>query len=167
MPGGRKPQLTVVTDNEKARHTKAELDARREGEVSGAESKLTPPRTLSKLAKKEWRRVVKLYRQLDAEVINDLDINLLAAYCENVAIFQEAEAQYQERPLAEWDEDGAKWVESPYIRIMDGAAKNIMRAAEQLCLSPVGRARMGVMAAKKQRAGDPMEQYLMKRRGGG
>ena len=124
MPGGRKPQLTVVTDNEKARHTKAELDARREGEVSGAESKLTPPRTLSKLAKKEWRRVVKLYRQLDAEVINDLDINLLAAYCENVAIFQEAEAQYQQRPLAEWDEDGAKWVESPYIRIMDGAAKN-------------------------------------------
>lgn len=163
MASGRKPQLTVVKDNARDRHTKAELNARREGEVCGATSKLTPPRELSKAAKKEWRRVVKLYRQLDAEVINDLDVNLLAAYCENVAIFKEAETRYQEEPLTQWDAESGKWIESPYLKILDNAAKNIMKAAEQLCLSPVGRARMGVLAAKKQRAEDPMEQYLKRR----
>ncbi len=166
MATGRKPQLTVVKDNATDRHTKAEMEARREGEVRGAEARLKPPRTLSPEAKKEWRRIVKLYRQLDAEVINDLDIHLLAAYCENVAIFQKAEAAYQEEKLARFDFKGMKWIENPYIRIMDGAAKNIMKAAEQLCLSPVGRARMGVLAAKKQRATDPREQYLARRQNG-
>lgn len=163
MAVGRKPQLSVVIDNETGRRTKAVMDARKAGEVTGASSKLTPPRELSKAAKKEWRRVVKLYRQLDAEVINDLDVNLLAAYCENVAIFKEAEVNYQAEPLAKWSAEEQKWVESPYLKIMDGAAKNIMKAAEQLCLSPVGRARMGVLAAKKQAAADPMEQFLMRR----
>ncbi len=163
MAAGRKPQLSVVIDNEKGRRTKAVMDARKAGEVTGASSKLTPPRELSKAAKKEWRRVVKLYRQLDAEVINDLDVNLLAAYCENVAVFKEAEVNYQAEPLAKWSAADQKWVESPYLKIMDGAAKNIMKAAEQLCLSPVGRARMGVLAAKKQAAADPMEQFLMRR----
>ena len=163
MARGRKPHLTVVNDNSKTKMTKAELSARAEGEVTGAESKLRPPKEMSKVAKAEWRRIVKLYRQLDAEVINDLDLNLLASYCENVAIFKAAEVEYQLKPLAEWDGEAGKYIESPYLRIMDGAAKNIMKAAEQLCLSPVGRARMGVMAAKKERATDPMEQWLAKR----
>ena len=38
-----------------------------------------------------------------------------------------------------------------------------MKASEQLCLSPVGRARMGVLAAKKQKAEDPMEQWLARK----
>ena len=167
MARGRKPHLTVVKDNEIDRHTKAELEARADGEVKGAEARLKPPRTLSPAAKKEWRRVVRLYRQLDAEVINDMDVNLLAVYCENVAIFQAAEARSQEQPLADFDAEGMRWIENPYLKIMDGAAKNIMKAAEQLCLSPVGRARMGVMAAKRERAADPMEQWLARRRNQG
>lgn len=167
MPRGRKPHLTVVKDNAVDRHTRAEMEARIEGEVTGAEAKLKPPRSLSPDAKREWRRIVKLYRQLDAEVINDLDVNLLAAYCENVAIFQTAEAAYQEKPLAQWDHENSKWVENPYLKIMDGAAKNIMKAAEQLCLSPVGRARMGVLAAKKEKATDPMEQWLARKQNQG
>lgn len=166
MPGGRKPQLTVLKDNGKDRHTKAEMDARRENEVTGAEAKLKPPKELSPEAKKEWRRIVKLYRQLDAEVINDLDVNLLAGYCENVAIFKAAEREYQAAPLTVWDEESAKWLDNPNIKIMDGAMKNIMKAAELLCLSPVGRARMGVLAAKKQREEDPMERWLARRKNG-
>ena len=92
-----------------------------------------------------------------------MDVTLLAAYCENVAIFKEAETRYQEEPLTQRDAESGKWIESPYLKILDNAAKNIMKAAEQLCLSPVGRARMGVLAAKKQRAEDPMEQYLKRR----
>ena len=40
--------------------------------------------------------------------------------------------------------------------------QNIIKYAEQLCLSPVGRARMGVAAAKKAAESDPMAAYLSK-----
>ena len=166
MPAGRKPHLSVLKDNAKDRHTKAELEARADAEVSGAAAKLKPPRELTKAAKTEWRRVVKLYRQLDHEVINDLDINLLAAYCESVAVYKAAETKYESEPLAKFDYDGMKWIENPYLKIMDAASKQIMKAAEQLCLSPVGRARMGVLAAKKERESDPMEQWLARRQNG-
>lgn len=166
MAAGRKPQLMVLKDNAKDRHTKAEIDARAEAEVTGADSKLRPPKELTKAARAEWRRVVKLYRQLDAEVINDLDLHLLAAYCESVAIYKAAETKYEQEPLAKFDYDGMKWIENPYLKIMDTASKQIMKAAEQLCLSPVGRARMGVLAAKKQKASDPMEQWLARKQNG-
>ena len=166
MPSGRKPHLSVLKDNAKDRHTKAELEARAEAEVSGAEAKLRPPKELSKVARAEWRRIVRLYRQLDHDVINDLDITLLAAYCESVAVYKAAEAKYQEEPLARFDYDGMKWIENPYLKIMDNASKQIAKAAEQLCLSPVGRARMGVLAAKKQKAADPMEQWLARKQNG-
>ena len=43
---------------------------------------------------------------------------------------------------------------------MEGA--NIAKYAEQLCLSPVGRARMGVIAAKREVADDPMTAFFKK-----
>lgn len=51
-------------------------------------------------------RVVKLYRQLDTPIINDLDISALTAYCESVAIYQKAEAEYQTGPLIYRAADG-------------------------------------------------------------
>lgn len=166
MASGRKPHLTVVKDNGVDRHTKAEMASRAEAEPSGAEAKLRPPKELSKAARAEWRRIVRLYRQLDQEVINDLDLNLLSAYCESVAVYKAAEAKYETEPLARFDYDSMKWIENPYLKIMDNASRQIMKAAEQLCLSPVGRARMGVLAAKKQKANDPMEQWLARRQNG-
>ena len=166
MAGGRRPHLTVLKDNSVDRHTKAELQARAEGEPTGASAKLVPPKELSSVARAEWRRVVKLYRQLDAEVINDLDLTVLATYCENVAIFKAAQIAYQSEPLTYYDNNG-KRLENPNLKIMDTAGKTITRAAEQLLLSPVGRARMGVLAAKKQKAEDPMEQWLARKQNQG
>lgn len=165
--GSHVPKLSVLTDNKITRYTKAEMQARAEAEPTGAEAKLRPPKELSKVARAEWRRVVRLYRQLDAEVINDLDLSLLATYCENVAIYKAAEAEYQNERLARFDYEHMKWIENPYLKIMDTAGKNIARAAEQLCMSPVGRARMGVLAAKKAKATDPMEQWLARKQNNG
>ena len=52
--------------------------------------------------------------------------------------------------------------ENPYVTIMRREGQNIAKYAEQLCLSPVGRARMGVAAAKKETESDPMAAYLNK-----
>jgi P27 family predicted phage terminase small subunit len=161
MPTGRKPTPLKLVDNAKARHTKETLDGRQNGEPEGCTDKLTPPKTISSEAKKEWKRIVKLYRQLDAKIINDLDISTLMAYCESVAIYRRAQEEYQNRPLVYMNADGRP-AENPYITIMRREGQNIAKYAEQLCLSPVGRARMGVAAAKKEAESDPMAAYLNK-----
>ena len=161
MPTGRKPTPLKLVDNAKARHTKETLDGRQNGEPEGCTDKLTPPKTISSEAKKEWKRIVKLYRQLDAKIINDLDISTLMAYCESVAIYCRAQEEYQNRPLVYMNADGRP-AENPYITIMRREGQNIAKYAEQLCLSPVGRARMGVAAAKKEAESDPMAAYLNK-----
>lgn len=164
MPSGRKPRPLKLLDNSKDRHTKNTMENRENGEPGGCADQLKPPRTLSPEAKKEWRRIVKLYRQLDTQIINDLDISTLAAYCESVAIYKEAEAEYQNGSLIYISADG-KRTENPYITIMRREGQNIAKYAEQLCLSPVGRARMGVAAAKKAAESDPMAAYMSKYRG--
>lgn len=153
MSKGRKPQPTTAIDNASVRLTKAEMAARAENEPTGCTAELKPPKMLSKAAKNEWKRIVKLYRQLDAEVINDLDLNTLSAYCESVAIYQAAQNAYQAEPLVDYDSNGRPF-ENPYLAIMRKEGVNIAKYAEQLCLSPVGRARMGVLAAKKEEKSD-------------
>lgn len=161
MPTGRKPTPLKLVDNAKARHTKETMEGRQDGEPEGCTDKLTPPRTLSPDAKKEWRRVVKLYRQLNTKIINDLDVSTLSAYCESVAIYRRAQTEYQNKPLVYMNADGRP-AENPYISIMRREGQNIAKYSEQLCLSPIGRARMGVAAAKKEAESDPMAAYLSK-----
>jgi P27 family predicted phage terminase small subunit len=161
MPTGRKPRPLKLVDNGKNRHTKDTMENRENGEPTGCSDKLKPPKGLSPGAKKEWKRVIKLYRQLDTPIINDLDISALTAYCESVAIYQKAEAEYQIGPLIYRAADGRP-TENPYIAIMRREGQSIIKYAEQLCLSPVGRARMGVAAAKKAAESDPMAAYLSK-----
>ena len=69
MPTGRKPRPLKLVDNGKNRHTKDTMENRENGEPTGCSDKLKPPKSLSPEAKKEWKRVVKLYRQLDTPII--------------------------------------------------------------------------------------------------
>lgn len=159
MPKGRKPRPLTLVENGKDRFTKKQLDERGGGEPGGCADTLKAPKSLSAAAKKEWRRIVALYRDLDAKIINDLDVATLGAYCESVAIYQRAQTEYRERPLIYMDSNGNP-AENPYLAIMRKEGQNIAKYAEQLCLSPVGRARMGVAAAKKAVEDDPMAKYL-------
>ena len=164
---GRKPTLSVVLDNSKAHKTKAQLEARAAHEPRGCSDALDPPDSLSEAAKNHWERLVGLYRELSVPILNDLDKDILAAYCEAVAIYQEAERKYQGQPLVGYSE--GKIVENPYLAIMTREGKNIAKYAEQLCLSPVGRARMGIAKARAEIEDDPMADILqgVKMRGGG
>ena len=135
---------------------------REENEPKGCTAEFKAPPTLSPAAKKEWKRIIDLYQQLDAEILNDLDLAVLAAYCESVAVYQKAQAEYQTLPLVGKDKVTGKTVESPYLAIMDKAGKSISRFAEQLCLSPVGRARMGIAKAKKEMEDDPSAAFFKK-----
>lgn len=159
MASGRKPVPIAVLDNTKSRNVKADIEAREKNEPRGASAKLTPPKGLSENAKKEWKRLIKLYKQLDAEILNDLDLGILACYCESWAVFVEAQKHWQTGELYYTDKKGERR-ENPWIKIMDREGQNIAKYGEQLCLTPVGRARMGIAKAKKEIQEDPMSALL-------
>lgn len=150
MPTGRKPQLTLVGGRTPHRSNR-ELKARMEGEPKGCDAKFRAPARLSANAKKEWRRIIRLYKQLDAPILNDMDLSILAAYCESVAIYQKAQEAYGKNPAPVGKDEMGRYVENPFIAVMDRQGKNIAKYAEQLCLSPVGRARMGMAKAKEKK----------------
>ena len=152
MPTGRKPKLSIIHDRREHRSA-SEIQARTDNEPKGCDANFRAPSQLSEEAKKEWRRLVKLYRQLEQPVLNDLDLSILAAYCESVAIYQKAQVDYQAPP---WNGQlvgklpGSNALsENPYLKIMTREGQNMAKYAEQLCLSPVGRARMGLAKAKQ------------------
>ena len=166
MPDGRKPKLSIISDR-KPHRSNNEIEARTKHEPEGCEANFRPPRDLSKAAKKEWRRLIKLYRQLDAPILNDLDIAVLASYCESWAIYYRALTDYQAEPwngrLVVQRTKGGPIIENPFIKIMTREGQNMAKYAEQLCLSPVGRARMGIAKSKQEEESDPMLEVLSRR----
>lgn len=148
-----------VLDNSKWHMTAEEMEARRAGEPTGAEDSLEPPKALSKDAKKEWKRLVELYRQLNIPILNNLDTGILAAYCESRAIYERAQKELKKDPSSIiWTEKGP--VENPLIKILDKQGQLIAKYGEQLALSPVSRARIGIAKAKKELEDDPMAALL-------
>lgn len=159
MPTGRKPKPSAIQDRREHRSIR-EIQARKANEPQGCDANFRAPSELSEEAKREWRRLVKLYRQLEQPVLNDLDLSILAAYCESVAIYRKAQADYQSPP---WNGQlvgklpGSNTIsENPYLRIMTREGQSMAKYAEQLCLSPVGRARMGLAKAKQDQRQDAL-----------
>ena len=161
MPTGRKPILTVI-DGRTPHRSKEDIQARADAEPKGCAATFKAPKEMSPDARKEWRRVIALYKQLDSEVLNDLDLSILSAYCESVAIFRKAQTQYQKFPIYWKDTNTGQSQENPYLKIMNREGQNMARYAEQLCLSPVGRARMGLAKEKREAEQDPMEEVLQR-----
>ncbi len=143
------------------------------------DSKMKCPSDLTSGAKKEWRRVVRLYRESNINVLNDLDTEVLKSYCIAVDIraslyHQLTEGGYQllldKRTEKESTKDGPegtsnttgftleKKVINPILRELDRYANTIRILAEQLALTPVGRAAYAVKSAKASRS--PAEEFM-------
>ena len=150
--GGRpkpRPQLSVVSS---AHRSNAEKADRAANTPKGCADKLAAPKDLSPAARREWTRVVKLYRQLEVPILNDLDRNLLAAYCSACAIFHEAQLQLQQEELVIYSPQGEP-KPNPLLKIIEKQGLLLAKYVEQLCLSPVGRAQYAYEATKaKQKA---------------
>ena len=146
---GRLPTPAELQDKKKMKKNEKDLDCRKAVEKSfHVVDKLSCPSYLSPLAKKEWKRVMKLYKQMDARILNDLDVTALAMYAEAVAMYQTAQKQWvQVQTLVSSNKASQKLLDK--IRtIMNDQVKVVTTLSEQLCLTPVGRARMGVAVAK-------------------
>ncbi len=149
--GKAKPMIDANKSIAKDKKINKEVVKRRQEveETLVAVDRLKCPKRLSTFAKKEWKRVMKIYKTMKARILNDLDVAQLSMYCESYAtwaIAQERWAILQKvySPDAEEEKEIRHLID-----VMERMTKVINSLSEQLCLSPVGRARMGIAIAKK------------------
>jgi len=146
---GRKPTPAALIDAADHKKSAAEIDKRRKTEEGLlCKASLTVPDYISDNAKKEWRRVMKLYRTLDTKILCDLDAMALVIYCEAVSIYKKAQETWKKYNFVVSGNAESQRVIDKCFQIMEKQTKIINELAEQLCLTPVGRARMGVATAK-------------------
>ncbi len=148
---GRKPTLNPV-----GHRTKAEKEPRKQASEALQTTKILKcPSYLTALAKKEWRRTMRLYNQMDASILCDLDIAALVMYCEAWAIYKTAQEQWSKLGTVATTNPAAQALIDKTIDTMNKQTTVISKLAEQLCLTPVGRARMG-MNPTQRKAGDKL-----------
>ena len=154
---GRKayPAALMLVNNENNRLTKEQLEDRVKNEPIPKSFKLSTPSWISDAAKKEWRRVAKLFKEMETSVLSDLDVNALAIYCESVATYKKAMLKVRE--TSEVYASGGQPKRNPWMTIANEAATQIKKYGEVLCLDPVSRARVGLGKSKKEE--DP-DQWL-------
>jgi len=162
MPG-RKPKPPLLMDNNVQKLSKLVLDQRTESwNKLEVEKTLKCPGKLSKPAKKEWKRVMRLYDQMKVSILSDLDQRALIVYCEAVAAYDAAQHAYKEI-IENSPEKIAGDSATVLLDMMDRQSKLIAKQSEQLCLTPVGRARMGIQLHKVEKE-DGISELLRRKR---
>lgn len=102
------------------------------------------------IARSEWRRMVKLYRQMEAKILCDLDLTALAMYCQAVSDYRHA-LDLHSKTKEKIDAGGHTTEELEQLcsmiaiheKRMSASTKVVRSLSEQLCLTPLARARMG------------------------
>lgn len=146
--GREKPAKLI--DKKKSKSSTVVLKKRAEAENNlVTTANLTCPKGLSPDAQKEWRRLLRLYRKMQVNILSDLDVPVLSQYCEAVALWK----MYQREWKNMKDLDMSKYEN---LKVMDKVRKSmndqslvLIKLAEQLCITPLGRARMGIASALK------------------
>ena len=117
------------------------------------------PGFLSPDAKKEWRSVCRELLALD--MLHGVDLALLAAYCNEMAGYIEAEGEVLrqgavtslERP------DGSEYLmQNPWVNIRNSRLKNAQSLANQFGFTPAARTR--IRAEAKPKENDPFDEML-------
>jgi len=164
---GRKayPVELMVLTNDKNRLTKKEIESRRKNEPKINSAKLKCPSHLSPEAKKEWKRIVKLYRELDKPIVTDLDVNALEIYCEAIVTYRKAMEKVRETSEVYVSRRDNRPKKNPWLTVANEAALQVKKYGELLLLDPVSRARAGMVKTDEEKE-SPMAQFLKRRAGG-
>ncbi|WP_019534224.1 phage terminase small subunit P27 family [Paenibacillus ginsengihumi] len=161
---GRKayPVELMVLTNDNNRLTKKDIESRRKNEPNIDSAKLRCPAHLSPEAKKEWRRIVKLYRELDKPIVTDLDVNALEIYCEALVTYRKAMEKVRETSEVYVSRSDNRVRKNPWLTVANEAAVQMKKYGEVLLLDPVSRARAGMVKSDNEKK-SPMAQFLNRR----
>lgn len=159
MPGRRPYPLRVIETKKTKHYTKAELNERREREPVPGSSTLRCPGRLSVEEKKEWRRIVRLYHDIDGNLLSDLDSNLLEQYVVEWVRWKKAQDEIRKTSEVVRDlNNPRKLMANPWLEVERAASTVCMRIGSLLMLDVVSRAKMG--AKKDPVEEDEMEKYM-------
>jgi P27 family predicted phage terminase small subunit len=163
---GRKPYpfQIVESTNDKHRLTKDALANRKKNEPTIKSNRLRCPMHLSLDAKKEWRRIVKLYGEIKEPILSDLDCNALEIYCEALVTYRKATLKVRETSEVYASLQGPKV--NPWLRVANDSATQIKKYGEILLLDPVSRARIGIAKSNDEDL-SPMAAYMKRKQAGG
>ncbi len=146
--GRRAKPIELYVLGNKHKKSKSEVTARQQAEqaLRPPSSKLTPPKWLDKAAKKEWRRIVKLMEGLG--ILTDVDVDILAAYCDAVVRYAEASQQVREQGFVVTNDKGNP-IQNPALLAVEKYWRIKSKAAAALGLDPTSRASLAKKAAEK------------------
>lgn len=100
---------------------------------------LRAPSFLSREAKKEWKRVVMELARLD--LVSDLDVMALAAYCNAFSTWIDAMKQIREHGTLVRSPNGYP-MPSPYVKIQRDAQDEMMKWLREFGMTPAARTRV-------------------------
>lgn len=105
------------------------------------------PKWLSEAAKKEWRRIAKIFAEEEKE-FTDKDLKALEAYCTNYAKWQKCEQIIDEKGYSMEVGDNGYEQQRPEVSIANKAQTEMRAWAKELGLTPAARQRMKAESAQ-------------------
>lgn len=105
------------------------------------------PKWLSDAAKKEWRRIAKIFAEEEKE-FTDKDLKALEAYCTNYAKWQKCEQIIDEKGCSMEVGDNGYEQQRPEVSIANKAQTEMRAWAKELGLTPAARQRMKAESAQ-------------------
>lgn len=173
MGKGRKAIPPEFKDKKVYKKT-GDIERQKDAAPKGYPSNLPCPKGLTEGAKKEWRRVVRLLKQGDTQVVNNLDSQMLAIYCAETDIYNRLYEKWQSEgcqvyitdatdsastertpsgtPIKSKQGRSQKTILNPIFDMIQKYANAIRVHAEQLGLTPVGRAGWTVRTANREKS---------------
>ncbi len=156
-------RLPTTAQNKTLKRSNKELKDRDSETPVYLKQDFKPPKSLTKEEKKVWKWLVGVFRETVNCRVSDADIHLMELYCRAKVATDEADAALKrdDRPFIlvtlGKDKDGTIKTTSkpnPNLRKRKENAELCVRLFDQLGLSPVARARMGLGAANAKKKSD-------------
>lgn len=142
-------------------YTKATLKAQEESLPVYQSQEFTPPPTLTEKELEVWNWLVKIFRGTVNCMVSDADVQLMELYCRAKVATDEADAALKKDNRAYvlidsgmFDKDGQPKMQvkaNPNIKKRHDNALLCLKFFDQLGLSPLGRARVGVKGANAKK----------------
>lgn len=112
------------------------------------------PKWLNEIAKKEWRRIAKIFADEEKEFTNK-DLKALEAYCINYAKWQKCEEILQAEGYSMEVGDNGYIQQRPEVSIANKAQTELRAWAKELGLTPAARQRMKEAGKMSDNGVDP------------
>lgn len=150
-------------------HTKEEMQNRLEHEerIRGNNDNLTPPDFIKEdlVALKKFNQLVEELRV--ADILSNVDMDLLAVYCDCWSKYVEATKMLSAQNLVELQEskNGFSKDQNPYIKVQNTYSDKLVKLSALFGLSPACRSKIAhLKPSDKHKKIDPLTELIMELR---